>query len=132
MNPPKTLEESELFTEKEKESVKYFLMKWAFFHFKTEISPRWSSVIRELLGEKEKEFYENLKTTNDESVSDYLTTLKKIGKSPVTLNDIILHFGEQLSKNSIITQLNVLKKWNEVKEIKITVKGFKKTFYAIN
>lgn len=131
MNKPKTVKESELISVQDKELFEYFLLRWGLYYSKTEVSPRWSSVIREILGESEEDFYKKVeKFDGIESVSEYLNTLKKTGRPPVTINDIILHFEGTLSKNSIISQLNTLKKWKEVKEFKVKVQGYEKTFYS--
>ena len=51
MNPPKTVKESELFSEKEKELFEYILLRWGSYYTKIEVSGQWSSVVKEILGD---------------------------------------------------------------------------------
>jgi len=76
-----------------------------------------------MMGDNKEDFNKKLVDFEESrNVLSYLENLKKFGKRAVTSIEIVSAFKDEISERSVHKQLQRLKHWKQVEEIKTTIR----------
>ena len=107
-----------------KEEVEYFLLDWAYHFRKNTLIGNLEEAVRLMITDSREEFETKFNDFVDtKNVFCLLEKLKRFGKRPLTSVEITSSLNENISERAVHKQLQRLKRWKQIEEIKTIVDG---------